>query len=64
LLWCHIISRVSFPTGQFAARTGVDNRAGLPLDDRIFPADFSAAGYQPWMCVKWHLGGSAENTLP
>ena len=57
------LTRVSFLAGQFAARTGVNNHAGLPLDYRIFPADFRAAGYQTWMCGKWHLGGSAENTM-
>lgn len=57
------LTRASFLTGQFAARTGVNNRSGLPPGYRIFPADFHAAGYQTWMCGKWHLGGSAENAL-
>lgn len=57
------LTRASFLTGQFAPRTGVNNRSGLPLDYRIFPEDFRAAGYQTWMCGKWHLGGSEDNTL-
>ena len=57
------LTRASFLTGRFAPRTGVNNRSGLPLDYRIFPEDFRAAGYQTWMCGKWHLGGSEDNTL-
>ena len=57
------LTRASFLTGQFAPRTGVNNHSGLPLDYRIFPDDFRAAGYQTWMCGKWHLGGSDDNTF-
>ncbi|MBU3665825.1 MAG: arylsulfatase [Chthoniobacterales bacterium] len=57
------LTRASFLTGQFCPRTGVNNRSGLPLDYRIFPEDFRAAGYQTWMCGKWHLGGSDDNML-
>ena len=57
------LTRASFLTGQFVPRTGVNNRSGLPLDYRIFPADFRAAGYQTWMCGTWHLGGSDNNAL-
>jgi len=57
------LTRASFLTGQFVSRTGVNNGSGLPLDYRIFPQDFRAAGYQTWMCGKWHLGGSDDNAL-
>jgi len=57
------LTRASMMTGQFVARTGVNNSSGLPLDYRIMPADFRDAGYQTWMCGKWHLGGSAENAF-
>lgn len=57
------LTRASFLTGQFCPRTGVNNRSGLTLDYRIFPEDFRAAGYQTWMCGKWHLGGSAGNAF-
>ena len=55
------MTRASLMTGQFVPRTGVNNQSGLPLDYRIMPADFRDAGYQTWMCGKWHLGGSPHN---
>lgn len=57
------VTRASLLSGQFARRTGVNNRTGLPLDYRTLPQDFDAAGWQTWMCGKWHLGGPADNAL-
>ena len=57
------LTRSSLMTGQFVPRTGVNNHSGLPLDYRIMPQDFRDAGYQTWMCGKWHLGGPSDNAL-
>jgi arylsulfatase A-like enzyme len=51
-------------TGQFTRRTGVNNGSGLPLAYRTLPQDFHEAGWQTWMCGKWHLGGSPDNAFP
>ena len=57
------LTRAALMTGQFTRRTGVNNRTGLPLDYRILPQDFRYAGWQTWMCGKWHLGGPEDNAL-
>ena len=57
------VTRAAMMTGQFTRRTGVNNRNGLSLDYRTMPQDFRDAGWQTWMCGKWHLGGPDENAL-
>lgn len=57
------VTRAALMTGQFTRRTGVNNRNGLPLDYRTLPQDFGDAGWQTWMCGKWHLGGPTDNAL-
>ena len=57
------VTRASLLSGQFARRTCVNNRTGLRLDYRTLPQDFSDAGWQTWMCGKWHLGGPAGNAM-
>jgi arylsulfatase A-like enzyme len=57
------VTRSALMTGQFTLRTGVNNSSGLPLEYRILPQDFRDAGWQTWMCGKWHLGGSADNAF-
>lgn len=63
-------TRSSMMSGQSALRTGViaplDKHAttGLPLDLRILPQYFRAAGYQTWLVGKWHLGHATAEQLP
>ena len=58
------LTRAALMTGQFTRRTGVNNGSGLPLDYRTFPQEFHEAGWQTWMCGKWHLGGAPDNAFP
>jgi arylsulfatase A-like enzyme len=55
------VTRAALMTGMATLRTGVNNRRGLELQHRLLPQAFRDAGYQTWMCGKWHLGGSPDN---
>jgi len=57
------VTRAALMTGYATLRTGVNNRRGLELQYRLMPQAFRDAGYQTWMCGKWHLGGSPDNQL-
>ena len=57
------VTRAALMTGMHTLRTGVDNSSGLDLKYRTLPQTFKEAGYQTWMCGKWHLGGDQENSL-
>ncbi|MFZ4767046.1 MAG: sulfatase-like hydrolase/transferase, partial [Roseimicrobium sp.] len=48
-------------TGRNAIRHGTNNERGLDLSEHLMPQTFKAAGYQTFMCGKWHLGGSDKN---
>jgi arylsulfatase A-like enzyme len=55
------VTRGALMTGLASLRTGVNNSSGLDLKYRILPQVFQDAGYQTWMCGKWHLGGPADS---
>jgi arylsulfatase A-like enzyme len=55
------VTRATLMTGRNQIRTGVNNTRGLALREHIMPQSFKAAGYQTYMCGKWHIGGSDKN---
>ncbi|MFN0077963.1 MAG: sulfatase-like hydrolase/transferase [Prosthecobacter sp.] len=55
------VSRACLLTGRNTIRTATGNNRGLDLSEHIMPQTFKAAGYQTYMCGKWHLGGWANN---
>jgi len=60
------VTRSALLTGRSPNRTSVGNTHGLDLREHIMPQTFKAAGYQTFMCGKWHLGGlynTVTNTL-
>ena len=52
------VTRSCLLTGRNTLRTGTNNTRGVPLSEHLLPQTFKAAGYQTFMCGKWHLGGS------
>jgi arylsulfatase A-like enzyme/phosphodiesterase/alkaline phosphatase D-like protein len=56
------VTRAALLTGRNTIRTGVNNSRGLDLSEHTMPQSFKAAGYQTFMCGKWHLGGVLNNT--
>ena len=60
------VTRSALLTGRNPIRTAVSNSHGLDLQEQTLPQSFKAAGYQTFLCGKWHLGGlynTASNTL-
>ena len=57
------VTRAALMTGMHTLRTGVENFSGLELKYQTLPKALQDAGYQTWMCGKWHLGGDRENRL-
>ena len=57
------VTRAALMTGMHTLRTGVENFSGLDLKYQTLPQALKDAGYQTWMCGKWHLGGDRENRL-
>ncbi|MCA9106993.1 MAG: sulfatase-like hydrolase/transferase [Planctomycetales bacterium] len=55
------VTRAALLTGFATLRTQVNNSSGLDLKYRTLPQEFQAAGYQTWMCGKWHLGGPEDS---
>ena len=55
------VTRSCLLTGRNSLRTGTNNTRGVPLAEHLLPQSFKAAGYQTFMCGKWHLGGSDKN---
>ena len=56
------ITRSCLLTGLNPIRTATGNNRGLDLSEHLMPQTFKAAGYQTYMCGKWHLGGWGNNT--
>ena len=60
------VTRATLLTGRNPVRTSVNNSRGLDLYEHTLPQTFKAAGFQTFMCGKWHLGGlynTHTNTL-
>lgn len=57
------VTRAALMTGMHTLRTGVENFSGLELKYQTLPQALQNAGYQTWLCGKWHLGGDRENRL-
>jgi arylsulfatase B len=55
------VTRSCLLTGRNPIRTATGNVRGLDLSEHIMPQTFKAAGYQTYMCGKWHIGGWANN---
>lgn len=55
------VTRSCLLTGRNTLRTGTNNTRGVALQEHLMPQTFKAAGYQTFMCGKWHLGGSDKN---
>jgi arylsulfatase A-like enzyme len=55
------VTRGSLLTGRNSLRTSVGNQKGLNPVEHLMPQTFKAAGYQTFMCGKWHIGGWDNN---
>lgn len=55
------VTRSALLTGRNTLRTGTNNTRGLPLSEHLMSQTFKTAGYQTFVCGKWHLGGSDKN---
>ncbi len=55
------VTRSCLLTGRNTLRTNAGNQRGLDLHEHLMPQTFKAAGYQTYMCGKWHIGGWANN---
>ena len=55
------VTRGCLLTGRNSLRTSVGNQKGLGLTEHLMPQTFKAAGYQTFMCGKWHMGGWDNN---
>ncbi len=56
------VTRSSLLTGRNPIRHATNNTRGTDLSEHLMPQTFKAAGYQTFMCGKWHMGGSDKNT--
>jgi arylsulfatase A-like enzyme len=54
-------TRSSMLTGRSNLRTGVNDSHGLDLHEYTMQHGLAQAGYQTWICGKWHLGGPYNN---
>ena len=63
-------TRAAVMTGKSPARLGIArpisklDPGGLPLSEKILPQYMAAAGYQPLMTGKWHLGHAEKRYFP
>jgi len=56
------VTRSTMLTGRNPIRHATNNVRGTDLSEHLMPQTFKAAGYQTFMCGKWHMGGSDKNT--
>lgn len=55
------VTRSTLLTGRNPIRHATNNTRGTDLSEHLMPQSFKAAGYQTFMCGKWHMGGSDKN---
>ena len=55
------VTRSTLLTGRNPIRHATNNTRGTDLSEHLMPQTFKAAGYQTFMCGKWHMGGSDKN---
>jgi arylsulfatase A-like enzyme/phosphodiesterase/alkaline phosphatase D-like protein len=55
------VTRSTMLTGRNPIRHATNNTRGTDLSEHLMPQTFKAAGYQTFMCGKWHMGGSDKN---
>ncbi len=56
------VTRSTFLTGRNAIRHATNNERGTDLSEHLLPQTLKSAGYQTYLCGKWHMGGSDKNT--
>jgi len=64
-------TRSALMTGRYPMRFGIQytvvrpwSNYGVPLDERLMPQSFQAAGYETAMAGKWHLGHGRREFFP
>lgn len=55
------VTRSTFLTGRNPIRHATNNARGTDLSEHLMPQTLKTAGYQTFMCGKWHMGGSEKN---
>jgi len=55
------VTRSTMLTGRNPIRHATNNTRGTDLSEHLMPQTFKSAGYQTFMCGKWHMGGSDKN---
>lgn len=55
------VTRSTLLTGRNPIRHATNNTRGTDLSEHLMPQTLKSAGYQTFMCGKWHMGGSDKN---